>query len=165
MVGKKYRKPSWLSWDIASVKLQHSFFDENNHTGYLANWKAVLRWMGENPHILESPLSHPHACDILLTIGLTLRAAKSCAEAEPEDLLGDVKFELKDLDEIQEVVSQMLTTLPSKKLLKFGVSAAIHHAIDSTWKKPVSRLVFRRMMSSCSVPSGRNSSRRMLEQI
>ncbi|KAJ6570383.1 hypothetical protein B0H10DRAFT_2199808 [Mycena sp. CBHHK59/15] len=74
------------------------FFDANNDSGYLANWKAVLRWMGEHPHIPDSPLTH-------------------------------------DLAKIQEVVRQMLGAVPSKKSLKFGVSAAIHRAIDSTWKK------------------------------
>jgi hypothetical protein len=127
--------PSWCSWDIEIVVLGAEFFDGENTTGYLSNIQNVLEWMEGNPHLPadDSDISYTQASDALLIIGLTYRIAKECANSDPDSPLHGVPFAIPDLEKIQGVIGNMLAQ--TKKKLKFGISSAIHRAIESSWKK------------------------------
>ncbi|KAJ6556081.1 hypothetical protein B0H19DRAFT_1071214 [Mycena capillaripes] len=133
---QKIKTPAWASWAVDGVHVGPDFFDASNTTGHLSNWKAVLLWTGENPHVPsnESSFHHTEACDVLLIIGLMLRECKACAEAEPDSPMADVPFDFKDLEEVHITIGSMLTAVTPKKP-KWGVSQATYRAIDSSWRK------------------------------
>ncbi|KAJ7865532.1 hypothetical protein B0H13DRAFT_1898515 [Mycena leptocephala] len=127
--------PPWCSWGIDNIKIDRNFFDEENKRGYLPNWKAVVEWMEGSPHLPadHSGLSHAQAFDILLIVGLTHRAAKECANSDPDSPLYEIPFEIADLEKIESAIKNMLAQ--AKSFLKFGVSPSIHRSIESSWKK------------------------------
>ncbi|KAJ7019018.1 hypothetical protein C8F04DRAFT_1276775 [Mycena alexandri] len=129
----KALRPAWSTWEIKDVQIGADFFDQNNQTGYLPNWQAVVAWMESNPHIPTdgAPLSHAQASDILLIIGITHYAGKQVAEAERDSPFYNFPFEMSDLEKVEGAIKSMLAQ--TKKLFKFGVS--LHRSIDNNWKK------------------------------
>ncbi|KAF8206625.1 hypothetical protein K438DRAFT_2086115 [Mycena galopus ATCC 62051] len=98
---------------------------------------AVVDWMSNDPHIppANTTFHYTEASNILLIVGLTLRECKACSEAEPDTPLHAVPFDYKDLEIVQATLIRMDAAIQPKRVTKWGVSASIYRAIDSTWRK------------------------------